>query len=168
MKRLRWLFRVSSAATTKLRVHQFQRKMVFKILICSSGRSIYVRNILNTRNVPHTFNVKNTAHLMNELTDLPYDRSIKIASLDISNMYSNVRIKEMIATLEKLREINNIEDKIKQDILKITQVIVEQNYFRFQDTIYVQNLGLAMGAPTKALQWGPQLRPSFQKFIYST
>jgi hypothetical protein len=70
--------------------------------------------------LPYTFNVKNTVHLMNELTDLPYDRNIKFASLDISNMYSNVPIKEMIATREKLCEINNIEDKTKQDILKIT------------------------------------------------
>jgi hypothetical protein len=35
--------------------------------------------------------------------------------------------------------------------MKIAQVIVEKNYFRFQDTIYVQNEGLAMGAPTSFL-----------------
>jgi hypothetical protein len=101
--------------------------------------------------LPYTFNVKNKVHLMNELTDFPYDRNIKFASLDISNMYCNVPIKETIAALEKLRETNNIEDNTKQDILKITQVIVEQNYFRFQDTINVQNEGLAMGAPTSSI-----------------
>jgi hypothetical protein len=66
-------------------------------------------------------------------------------------LFSNVPIKETIATLEKLRETNNIEDKTKQGILKITQVIVEQNYFRFKDTIYVQDEGLAMGAPTSSI-----------------
>jgi hypothetical protein len=35
--------------------------------------------------------------------------------------------------------------------MKIVQVIVEQNYFRFQDRIYVQNEGLAMGAPTSSI-----------------
>jgi len=88
---------------------------------------------------------------MNDLTELPYDHNTKSASLDINNMYSNIQIKEMITALEKLCEVNNLEDKTKQDILKITRAIVEQNYFRFQDTIYVQNEGLAMGAPTSSV-----------------
>jgi len=71
----------------------------------------------------------------------------KFASLDIINTYSNIHIKEII-TLRKLGEINNIEDKAKQDILKITQVIVEQNHFPFQDTFYLQNEILAMRAQT--------------------
>jgi hypothetical protein len=57
----------------------------------------------------------------------------------------------MITALEKLCEVNNLEDKTKQDILKITRAIVEQNYFRFHDTIYIQNEGLAMGAPTSSV-----------------
>jgi hypothetical protein len=57
----------------------------------------------------------------------------------------------MIRTLNKLCEISNIEDKTKQDIMKIAQVIVKQNCFRFQDTIYVQNEGLATGAPTSSI-----------------
>jgi len=51
----------------------------------------------------------------------------------------------MITALEKLCEVNNLEEKTKQDILKITRAIVEQ------DTIYVQNEGLAMGAPTSSV-----------------
>jgi hypothetical protein len=50
----------------------------------------------------------------------------KFAFLDINNMYPNIHIKGII-TLRNLGEINNIEDKAKQDILKITRVIVEQN-----------------------------------------
>jgi hypothetical protein len=110
-----------------------------------------VRKIHAHISLPYTFNVENTVQLMNDLTDLPYDRNIRFASLDINNMYSNIPIKEMITTLEKLYEMNNIEDKTKQDILKMTQVIVEQNCFRFKDTIYVQNEGLAMGAPTSSI-----------------
>ena len=60
-------------------------------------------------------------------------------------MCSNVPKKEMITALEKLCEVNNLEEKTKQDILKITRAIVEQ------DTIYVQNEGLAMGAPTSSV-----------------
>ena len=54
--------------------------------------------------------------------------AIKFAFLDTNNMYSNIHTKEII-TLRILGEINNVEDKAKQDILKITQVIVEQKLF---------------------------------------
>ena len=64
--------------------------------------------------LPYTFNVENTIKLMNHLTELPYEHNIKFASLDINNMYSNVPIKEMITALEKLCEVNNLEDKTKQ------------------------------------------------------
>ena len=76
--------------------------------------------------------------------------AIKFAFLDTNNIYSNIHTKEII-TVRKLGEINNVEDKAKEDILKITQVIVEQNYFHFQDTIYLQNHGIAMGVPTSSI-----------------
>jgi len=44
-----------------------------------------------------------------------------------------------------------MNDKLKQEIIKISQTLVEQNYFRFHDTIYVRNEGLAMGAPTSSI-----------------
>jgi hypothetical protein len=72
---------------------------------------------------------------MNDPTHLPHDHNIRFASLDINNMHSNIPFKEMRTALVKLCEINNREDKTKQDILKITQVIVEQNNVRFEDTI---------------------------------
>jgi hypothetical protein len=70
--------------------------------------------------LPYTFNVENTVQLMKDLTELPYDHNIKFASLDINNMYSNIPIKEMITALENLCEVNNLEDKTKQDVLSIT------------------------------------------------
>ena len=34
--------------------------------------------------------------------------------------------------------------------MKISQIITEQNYFQFQNTLYIQE-GLAMGAPTASV-----------------
>jgi hypothetical protein len=45
--------------------------------------------------------------------DINFECNIKFTSLDITNMYSNVPISEMITTLNKLCEINNVEDKTK-------------------------------------------------------
>jgi hypothetical protein len=105
---------------------------------------LLVRKINTYIPLSYTFNVENTVQLMKDLTELPYDHNIKFASLDINNTYSNVPIKGMITALENLCEVNNLEDKTKPDILKITRAMVEQNYFRFQDTIYLQNEGLVL------------------------
>jgi hypothetical protein len=38
----------------------------------------------------------------------------------------------------------------EQEIIKLTKTILKQNYFQFNDDIYIQTEGLAMGAPTSA------------------
>jgi hypothetical protein len=35
--------------------------------------------------------------------------------------------------------------------MKISQILIKQNYFQFQDTLYIQKEGLAMGAPTSSI-----------------
>ena len=101
--------------------------------------------------LPFAYNVTNTVQLMNDLTDIPYEHNIKFASLDINSMYSNIPTKDLMTTLRKLCEVNNIDDRTTQDIMTIAQTLVGQNYFLFWDTIYVQNEGLAMGAPTSTI-----------------
>ena len=84
---------------------------------------------------------------MNDLIDIPYDHSIKFASLDVSS----IPTKDLMTTLRKLCEKNNVDERTTQDIMWIAQTLVGQNYFRFRDTIYVQNEGLAIGAPTSTI-----------------
>jgi len=100
---------------------------------------------------PYTYNVTNMVQLANDLIDIPYDHNIKFASFDINGMYSNIPITDLMTTLRKLCEVNNVDDRTTQDIMRIAQTLVLQNYFRFRDTIYIQNEGLAMGAPTSSI-----------------
>ena len=96
---------------------------------------------------------------MKDLRAIPYDRNMKFASLDLTNMYSNVPTNELMTILKNICENNNIEKKTARDIMKITRVLIQQNYFQYQNTTYVQTEGLAMGAPTSSvfseifLQW---------------
>jgi hypothetical protein len=45
----------------------------------------------------------------------------------------------------------NIEGKLKEAFMKISRLLIEQNYFKFLDTVYLQKEGLAMGAPTSSM-----------------
>jgi hypothetical protein len=101
--------------------------------------------------LPFTHNVKNTTHLMNELMDIPYDPNTKFASFVISNMYSNIPTNDLRVTLQKLCKVYNLNNRTTRDIIRATQTLTGQNYFRFRDKFYVQNEGLAMGAPTSSI-----------------
>jgi len=46
---------------------------------------------------------------------------------------------------------NDVEEKTTKDIMAIEQKILTSNYFQFKYTTYVQNDGLAMGAPTTSI-----------------
>jgi len=88
---------------------------------------------------------------MNDLTDIPHDHNIKFASLDTNSVYSKIPTKYLMTNLRKLCEVHNIDDRTTQEIIRIAQNLVGQNYFRFQDIICAQNEGLAMGAPKPSI-----------------
>ena len=101
--------------------------------------------------LPYVYNVQNSLHLVKDLTNIPYDPNLRSASLDISNMYTNTPIKELLNITESTRENNGLEFTLKQEILRITRLIVTQNYFKFQNKTYIQERGLVMGTPTSSI-----------------
>jgi len=88
---------------------------------------------------------------MFDLIDIPYDHNIKFASFDTNSMYSNIPTTDLMTTLRKLCEVNNVDNRTTQDTMRIAQTLEEQNYFDFRDTIYIQNKGLVTGAPTSSI-----------------
>jgi hypothetical protein len=40
--------------------------------------------------------VKNTVQLIDDLADIPYIKKLRLASFDISNMYTNIPTEELI------------------------------------------------------------------------
>jgi hypothetical protein len=66
-------------------------------------------------------------------------------------MYTNIpttQIKDIIITY---LNNNNVYEDVKTEINNIINIIIEQNYFQFNNKYYKQKEGLAMGAPTSAI-----------------
>ena len=101
--------------------------------------------------LPNSFDVKNTVQLTHDITDIPYDSNIKLASFDITNMYTNIPTNELANIILNLRNNNYVDPTIRSEILHLCVTILQQNYFKFEDSFYIQNTGPAMGAPTSSI-----------------
>ena len=111
---------------------------------------VLTKKLLRYISLPYTYNFKNTNHLINDLKEIPCNQNLRLASLDIANMYSNIPTGELITIVIKACQNNYIENNLKHDIVKVAKTIVEQNCFQFGGRTYVQSEDLAMGAPTSS------------------
>ena len=95
--------------------------------------------------------MKNTTHLIAELQEIPYDQNLRLASFDITNMYTNIPTHDLATIIKEICKNNQIDPNIIEDIIKLTTAITNQNYFQFMNENYVQTEGLTMGAPTSTI-----------------
>jgi hypothetical protein len=101
--------------------------------------------------LPYTFNVTNSTHLINDLTDISYDHNMRISSFDISNMHINIPTHELLSIIDTACNNNIVVERLKRDIINLSKTIIDQNLFQFEDLTYKQNEGLAMGAQTSSI-----------------
>jgi hypothetical protein len=74
-----------------------------------------------------------------------------LASLDITNLYSNIPVQETRTILADILKRELIDRQKQQELLKWFDVITKQNYFAHKKQIIIQHDGLAMGAPSSGL-----------------
>ena len=101
--------------------------------------------------LPNAFNITSPTQLISELLNIPYIPGIKLASFDIENMYSNIPTNEIIPIIREISARNQLDSKITNEIITITQTVLQQNYLTFNNNIYSQHSGLAMGAPSSGI-----------------
>ena len=101
--------------------------------------------------LPYIFKIKNTIQLMNNLLDIQFDQDLKFISFDITNMYSNIPITKLIKIIEIMCKQNDLNIEIKNEIIKMCNILTKQNCFQYKDLQYIQEDGIAMGAPTSSI-----------------
>jgi hypothetical protein len=94
-----------------------------------------IRTVVNWRNAPayklarhftskitqfaqllNTFNIKNTTKLIQELQTTPITPTSNFASLEITNMYSNIPVTQTKHILENILHLNHADTKIKSEL----------------------------------------------------
>ena len=78
-----------------------------------------VRKLTSYIPLPFVNNVKNTVQLMNDPTVIPYDHNVQFASFDISSIHSKIPTTDLMVTLRKLCEVNRVNGRTTQDIMRI-------------------------------------------------
>jgi len=81
--------------------------------------------------LPYNFKVTNSTHLINDLSDIPYNHNLRLASFHISNMYTNIPTHETLSVIDTDCNNNLVEERLKRDIINLSKTIVDQNYFQF-------------------------------------
>jgi hypothetical protein len=89
---------------------------------------------------------------MTELQDIEMNKDTRQCSFDIENMYTNIPQAEIINIINNIiQNIQGIETNVQKEIIHILEIIMEQNYFQFNQEYYKQVDELAMGAPTSSI-----------------
>jgi hypothetical protein len=99
----------------------------------------------------NVYNVQNSFQLIHDISQITFVPELKLASLDISNMYTNIPTKDLINIIDTICKKHNLQDTIIREILSINKLNIKQNCFSFQDKTYTKRDGLAMGAPTSSI-----------------
>jgi hypothetical protein len=68
----------------------------------------------NIAPLPNTFNVKNTADLLQKLRDTPMAPHFTLASIDITNLYWNIPVKETRAIITVILKYHQTDPQTRQ------------------------------------------------------
>jgi len=85
---------------------------------------------------------------MKDLLEIPFHKNLKSISFDIMNTYSNVLVTNLLEIMELLCNQNGMNKESQYERTKLCKTLTKQNYFQYRDLQYIQENGLAMGAPS--------------------
>jgi len=99
--------------------------------------------------VPQTNTIKNSLDFIQKIDSVAIAPNDILISLDITSMYSNILKQDCIDALTYyLRNSSISMDEIDiEEYCKLTDLVISQNYFQYNDNFYIQKEGLPMGSP---------------------
>jgi hypothetical protein len=101
--------------------------------------------------LPNAFNIQNSRDLIHKMKDTPILPHFTLASLDISNLYTNIPVAETQTILADILKQTLTDTQTQRELPGWYDKITKQNYFTFNGNTMIQKEGLAMGAPSSGL-----------------
>ena len=121
-------------------------------IVASHGTSEYnLAKYLNqfiTPIIDTEFSVQSNSQLIDAISKYQFSPDSKLVSFDIENLFTNVPMDETInIACEKVYNGDGLKPPFNQDVFRNLLKFATGGIFSFNDTLYVQRDGLAMGSP---------------------
>jgi len=97
------------------------------------------------------YSVKNSLRFSEALTGFTLLPNYLLVSFDIENLFTNIPIPDCLRLLKALLSDSDLSDDIASQLYSLVEVVLEQNFFKFNNKTYKQTKGLAMGCPLSPL-----------------
>ena len=109
----------------------------------------FIDNIIKrTTKINNEYAAINTVNFAKKVEGTILQPQDCMISLDIVNLYMNIPKKEAIQCLkDKLVNEGNLNDQEINQIILLTETILQQNYFMYNNKYYICSTGIAMGGP---------------------
>ena len=96
--------------------------------------------------LPYTYNTKNSQEIANELERMEIDKQMKVITLDIKDLFLNLRIQGFLTTTKFWLNRNIHDNELIKQTLYILEIIMKQNYFQYYGRFLQPDKGIAMGS----------------------
>ena len=91
--------------------------------------------------------VQNSNEMAQELQKIHTAENHKMITLDIKDLYVNLPKQGIIQTTAIWMDRNKVGTDTKKQIIQLLKVIIEQNYFQYNNQYFKPEKGIAMGSP---------------------
>ena len=92
------------------------------------------------------FSIKNNIEAIDKIQKLEgFSSECTLVSFDIQNMYPSIPTEECISLVQDLLYYSDLPDFVTEDLLLLLKSCLKQNFFKFNNTTYIQGPFLQMG-----------------------
>jgi hypothetical protein len=109
---------------------------------------LFTQKVRQLAPLPNRYDIENTRDLIKKLNDTSILPHFALASLDITNLYTNIPVTETRDIISNTLEQNLLDTHTRQELMGWYDVITQLNYFMNNTKILIQKDSLTMGAPT--------------------
>ena len=124
-------------------------------------------SILNHLTENSQYNIKNSFELKNKLNTIILSTDDILASFDVKSLFTNIPIEIVLSEINvrwvELESYTNIKKQDFIDLLKI--ILTKHNFFTYNNIVYKQISGLAMGNPLSPILADIVLEKLFKESI---